>query len=71
MAEDLDLLCVNSIEVIAIDTIRKANSGHPGMPIGMVTAGYVLWRAFCATIRKNPVGSARGWRGERDEVFDS
>jgi transketolase len=39
----LDELCVNTIRFLAADGVQKANSGHPGMPMGMAPAGYVLW----------------------------
>ncbi|MGO9607367.1 MAG: transketolase [Candidatus Binataceae bacterium] len=47
----LDQLCINSIRVLAIDAVQKANSGHPGMPMGMAPAAYVLWTRF---LRHNP-----------------
>jgi transketolase len=40
---ELDELCVNAIRFLAIDGVQKANSGHPGMPMGMAPAAYVLW----------------------------
>ncbi len=52
--EDLDLLCINSIRVLAIDAVQKANSGHPGMPMGMAPAGYLLFTRFIRHNPKNP-----------------
>ena len=39
----LDELCVNTIRTLAIDTVEKAASGHPGMPMGAAALAYVLW----------------------------
>jgi transketolase len=58
LAGDLDQICVNSIRVLAIDAIQKANSGHPGMPMGMAPAAYVLWTRFLRHNPRNP-----GWYG--------
>jgi transketolase len=40
----LDLLCVNSIRTLAIDTVQQANSGHPGLPMGAAPMAYALWQ---------------------------
>jgi transketolase len=48
---NLDQLCINSIRVLAIDAVQKANSGHPGMPMGMAPIAYLLWTRF---MRYNP-----------------
>ena len=40
---ELDQLCVNSIRTLAIDGVQKANSGHPGAPMGMAAMAYTLW----------------------------
>jgi transketolase len=50
----LDQLCINSIRVLAIDAVQKANSGHPGMPMGMAPAGYLLFTRFMRHNPKNP-----------------
>jgi transketolase len=40
---ELDELCIQTIRFLAADAVQKAKSGHPGMPIGMAPAAYVLW----------------------------
>ncbi|MCO4743147.1 MAG: transketolase [Proteobacteria bacterium] len=39
-------LCANTIRGLAMDAVQAANSGHPGMPMGMADAATVLWRRF-------------------------
>jgi transketolase len=50
----LDELCINSIRVLAIDAVQKANSGHPGMPMGMAPVAYLLYTRFLRHNPKNP-----------------
>jgi len=47
----IDELCVNTIRTLAIDMIQKANSGHPGLPLGAAPMVYVLWKHH---LRYNP-----------------
>ena len=51
---ELDQLCVNTIRTLAMDGVQKANSGHPGMPMGMADVAYVLWTQFLRYNPKNP-----------------
>ena len=50
----LDQLCINSIRVLVIDAVQKANSGHPGMPMGMAPAAYLLFTRFLRHNPRNP-----------------
>jgi transketolase len=45
---------VNAIRALAMDAVQKANSGHPGMPMGMAEISEVLWRRFLRHNPKNP-----------------
>ena len=47
----LDQLAVNTIRTLSIDGVQKANSGHPGLPLGAAPMAYVLWTRF---LRHNP-----------------
>lgn len=51
MSNELDQLCINTIRMLAADSVQKANSGHPGMPMGAAAMAYVLWTRF---LRHNP-----------------
>ncbi len=51
---ELDQLCINTIRTLAIDAVQKANSGHPGLPLGAAPMAYVLWTRFMRYNPKNP-----------------
>jgi transketolase len=42
-ASDIDQLCIDTIRTLSMDAVQKANSGHPGLPMGMAPAAYVLY----------------------------
>lgn len=48
---ELDQRCINALRVLAMDGVQKANSGHPGMPMGMADVAYTLWTRH---LRHNP-----------------
>jgi transketolase len=43
---NLEQLCINTIRTLAIDAVQKANSGHPGAPMGLAPVVYELWHNF-------------------------
>lgn len=50
-AAKFDELCINTMRFLAVDAVQKANSGHPGAPMGAATIAYVLWDRF---LKHNP-----------------
>ena len=54
MAEQLDQLCVNTLRFLSVDMVQKANSGHPGLPLGAAPMAYVLWTRFLKHNPRNP-----------------
>ena len=51
---NIETKCVNAIRVLAADTVQKANSGHPGMPLGAAPIAYELWAHHMNHNPKNP-----------------
>ncbi|MGE5497749.1 MAG: transketolase, partial [Syntrophothermus sp.] len=49
-----DELCINTIRFLAVDAVQKANSGHPGMPMGCAPIAYTLFTKFMKYNPKNP-----------------
>ena len=52
----IDEICINTIRTLSMDAVQKANSGHPGAPMGLAPAAYVLWTRVMKHNPKNP-----GW----------
>jgi transketolase len=51
-----DMQCINTLRFLAVDAVEKADSGHPGMPMGAAPMAYVLWTKFLKHDPKDP-----GW----------
>lgn len=51
---NIDNLSVNAIRVLSADAVQKANSGHPGLPLGAAAIGYELWANHMNHNPKNP-----------------
>ena len=48
---DIDLKRINTLRMLAVDAVQKANSGHPGLPMGAAPMAYVLWTRY---LKHNP-----------------
>jgi len=53
-SNELEDRCVNTIRFLAVDAVEKANSGHPGTPMGMADMAWVLWTEFLRHDPKHP-----------------
>lgn len=51
---ELDEKCIQTIRFLSMDGVQKANSGHPGMPMGMAPAVYTLWTKYMKHNPANP-----------------
>jgi transketolase len=54
MSLSLEQRCVHAIRTLSMDAVQKANSGHPGMPMGMADVAFVLWTEFLKYNPSNP-----------------
>ena len=54
MPHELDQLCINTVRFLSVDAVQKANSGHPGMPLGAAPMAYVTWSRFLKHNPRNP-----------------
>jgi len=51
---ELDHLSINTIRFLSVDAVQKANSGHPGLPMGAASFAYILWTRFLKHNPSNP-----------------
>jgi transketolase len=51
MSNELDQQCINTLRFLSVDMVQKANSGHPGLPLGAAPMAYMLWTRW---LRFNP-----------------
>jgi transketolase len=56
---ELEQLCVNTIRALSLDAVQKAESGHPGLPLGAAPMAYVVWTRFLRHNPKNPKWQGR------------
>ncbi|HEV2256275.1 MAG TPA: transketolase [Streptosporangiaceae bacterium] len=54
-ATDMDALSVNTIRGLCMDAVQKANSGHPGTPMGIAPVAYTLWQRFLRFDPADPI----------------
>lgn len=54
MQKSIEQLAADTIRTLSIDAVQKANSGHPGAPLGMADMAVVLWSRFLRVDPKNP-----------------
>src|ERR1043165_4586383 len=54
--DQLDQLSINTIRFLSVDAVERADSGHPGLPMGAAPMAYVLWTRFLQYNPTNP-----GW----------
>lgn len=52
--KDLEQLCINTIRALSMDAVQKANSGHPGAPMGLAPLAYTLWTRILKHNPANP-----------------
>ena len=41
--QSIEQLSINTVRILAADAVQKANSGHPGLPMGAAPMGHILW----------------------------
>src|SRR5260370_30792289 len=54
MTPELTRKCINTIRFLPVDAVEKANSGHPGMPMGAAPMAFVLWSRHMRFNPKEP-----------------
>src|SRR5512133_2737659 len=54
IAPELEQLAINTIRTLSIDAVQKANSGHPGLPLGAAPMAYALWQQHYKHDPKDP-----------------
>ena len=59
MTTPLDLQCINTLRFLSVDMVQRANSGHPGLPLGAATMAYALWTCHLKHHPANPLWADR------------
>jgi transketolase len=53
-SSSLDQQCIDTLRFLSVDMVQKANSGHPGLPLGAAPMAYVLWTKHLKHYPSNP-----------------
>ena len=59
LGQDIDQLSINTLRLLAVDQVEKANSGHPGAPLGLAPLAYLLYTKFMKHDPNDPFWSDR------------
>ncbi|MEO5624696.1 MAG: transketolase [Dokdonella sp.] len=59
MSEQLDQQCINTLRFLSVDMVQKADSGHPGLPLGAAPMAYTLWTRFLKHNPRDPAWADR------------
>ncbi|HEX8978429.1 MAG TPA: transketolase [Parasulfuritortus sp.] len=54
VSAELDRLCIDTLRFLSVDMVQKADSGHPGLPLGAAPMAYVLWTRWLKCNPRNP-----------------
>jgi transketolase len=54
-SQDIDTVAINTIRTLCMDAVEKANSGHPGTPMGIAPVAYTLWQRFLRFDPSDPI----------------
>ncbi len=54
LSPETELKAINTLRMLAVDIVQKANSGHPGTPMGFAAPAFILWREYLRANPKNP-----------------
>lgn len=59
MTDDLQLRAINTLRFLSADAVQKANSGHPGLPMGAAAMAYIIWTRHLRHNPRNPKWAGR------------
>jgi transketolase len=59
MSSPLDQLCIDTLRFLSVDMVQKADSGHPGLPLGAAPMAWILWSRFLKHHPANPAWADR------------
>ena len=69
--KQMETLSINTIRTLSIDGVQKANSGHPGAPMGLAPVAYTLWQQFLRYDPESHLAEPRPLRSFRRPRFDA